>query len=100
MKIASAGRTVELEHVLKHELSPVPPSSENIEGEMHSINKAELIIVLMKGIDTLTKLPKCDMKACLLIDSHALIQAVGKPHVCQTFGDYGTVFFSLNVTSF
>ena len=32
------------------------------------------------------------MKTCVLIDGHALIQALGKPDGCQTFGDYAEVF--------
>ena len=33
-----------------------------------------------------------------MIDGHGLIQALGKPHGCQTFGDYADVFLN-NVTS-
>ena len=38
------------------------------------------------------------MKMSVLIDGHGLIQALGKPHGCQTFGDYADVFMN-NVTS-
>ena len=37
------------------------------------------------------------MKTCVLIDGHALIQTLGKPHGCQTFGDYAEIFIR-NVT--
>ena len=33
-----------------------------------------------------------------MIDGNGLIQALGKPHGCQTFGDYADVFLN-NVTS-
>ena len=38
------------------------------------------------------------MKTCEMIDGHGLIQALGKPHGCLTFGDYADVFLN-NVTS-
>ena len=38
------------------------------------------------------------MKTCVMIDGHGLIQALGKPHGCQTFGDFADVFLN-NVTS-
>ena len=38
------------------------------------------------------------MKTCVLIDGYGLIQALGKLHGCQTFGDYADVFMN-NVTS-
>ena len=38
------------------------------------------------------------MKKGVLIDGHGLIQALGKPPGCQTFGDYANVFMN-NVTS-
>ena len=31
--------------------------------------------------------------ACVVIDRHALIQSLGKPHDCKTFGDYASVFY-------
>lgn len=74
--LLNADWTVELRNVLKHELSPILLSSTNTEGEMHSINKAELISVLMKRIETVTELPRCDMKTCLLIKGHALFQTI------------------------
>ena len=38
------------------------------------------------------------MKTCVKSYGHGLIQALGKPHGCQTFGDYADVFLN-NVTS-
>jgi len=37
-----------------------------------------------------------DKSTCVILDEHALIQANGKPHGCQTFGDYANVFSHLN----
>ncbi len=42
----------------------------------------------MAGNNAPSEVPGANMKTCLLIDGHALVQALEKPHGCQTFGDY------------
>ena len=42
----------------------------------------------MSGVSIPPEVPEADMKTCVLIDGHALIQTLGKPPGCQTFGDY------------
>ena len=42
--------------------------------------------------------PEANLKTCVVIDGHGLIQALGKHHGCQTFGDYADVLMN-NVTS-
>ena len=49
------------------------------------------------GVDIPFEVPCADTKTCVLIDGHALIQSLGKPNGCQTFGDYADVFVQ-NVT--
>lgn len=92
LNAATGGRPLEMMQILKHELSPVPLSLAKAGGEMNSTPKSELISILMAGLDTPPEIPNADMKTCVLIDGHALIQALGKPHGCQTFGDYADVF--------
>ena len=65
---------------------------------MNSTQKSELVNVLTGGIHIPSVIPGANMKTCVLIDGHGLIQALGKPHGCQTFGDYTNVFMN-NVTS-
>ena len=88
----TSGRTVQLGAILKHELSPIPLSLAQPSGDMNTTTKAELIAVLTSGVDTPSEVPDADMKTCVLIDGHALIQSLGKPHGCHTFGDYADVF--------
>ena len=59
---------------------------------MNSTPKSELISILMDGLQTPTEVPEADMKTCVLINGHALIQTLGKPHGCHIFGDYADVF--------
>jgi hypothetical protein len=92
LNVVTAGRTVEMKNILKHELSPIPLSLANTAGEMNSTNKAELISILLNKIETVSELPESDLKTLFLIDGHALIQAMGKPPGCLTFGDYADAF--------
>ena len=94
LNAVTGGRPLEMENILQHELSPIPMSLAKAGGEMNSTPKADLINILMSGLQTPTEVPKKDMKTCVLIDGHALIQALGKPQGCQTFGDYAAVFIS------
>ena len=94
----TAGRTVEMGSILKHELSSVPLSLAKHGGDMNSTQKSVLINVLADGIPIPSAIPEANTKRCVKIDGHGLIQALGKPHGCQTFGDYADVFLN-NVTS-
>ena len=98
LNAVTAGRTVEMGSILKHELSPVPLSLAKHGGDMNSTQKSELINVLVDGIPIPSAISEANMKTCVMIDGHGLIQALGKPHGCQTFGDYADVFLN-NVTS-
>jgi len=59
---------------------------------MNTTPKAELCNILVAGLSTLSEVPEADLKTCVLIDGHTLIQALGKPDGCQTFDDYAKVF--------
>ena len=54
--------------------------------------KAELCNILLAGLSTPSEVLEVDLKTCVLIDGHAVIQALGKPDRCQTFGNYAEVF--------
>lgn len=92
---ASSGRSVQISEVLKHELSPVPLSLANANGKMNPSSKADLLPLLTTDlkVEITQELPKTDNPTCVLIDGHALIQSLGKPHGCQSFGDYADVFY-------
>ena len=90
----TAERSVDMDSIVKHELSPVPLSLAKPGGQMNSTPKANLISILMSGVSIPPEVPEADMKTCVLIDVHALIliQTLGKPPGCQTFGDYADAF--------
>ena len=70
-------------HQREHELSPIPLSLAKHGGDMNSAQKSELISVLADAIHIPSAIPEANMKACMMIDGHCLIQALGKPHRCQ-----------------
>ena len=91
---ASSGRDVQTAEVLEYELSPVPLSLADASGQMNSTPKAQILNVLTsdRGIDTPPRVPASDIPTCVIVDGHALVQAIGKPQGCNTFGDYADVY--------
>jgi len=59
--------------------------------EMNTTSKTNLICILMAGFHHPSDVSDADMKTCVLIDGHALIQSLGKPHRCQIFGNLAGV---------
>jgi len=91
---ANSGRDVQTAEVLEHELSPVPLSLVDVSGQMNSTTKAQILNVLTfdRDIDTPSRVPESDIPTCAIIDGHALVQAIGKPQGCDTFGNYADVY--------
>jgi len=52
-----------------------------------TISKADLISILVDEPHTPSDIRDADLDTDVLIDVHALIQALGKSHGCQTFVD-------------
>ncbi|MEW8546812.1 MAG: hypothetical protein AB2693_25135, partial [Candidatus Thiodiazotropha sp.] len=79
-----------------HELSPVPLSLAKPDGQMNQTSKSDMLSLLTTAleIETPSDIPKSELQTCVLIDGHATIQALGKPHGCNTFGDYADAFLT------
>ena len=86
---------MEMVHILKHELSPIPLSLAKAGGDMNSTPKSDLVDMLMTGLYAPSEVPEASLKMCVLIYGHALIQALGKSQGCQTFGDYAERFMQI-----
>mgnify|MGYP002803410027 FL=1 len=54
-----------------------------------------MINIFMGDMEVQHSIPAQDdsHKTCIIIDGHALIEALGKPHNCKTFQDYAGTFF-------
>ena len=90
-----AGRKVDLNEVLQHELSSIPLSLAKVNGDMNSTAKAELAKFITKNEKILPNVrePHTTQRTCVLVDGHAYIQTLGKPKSCKTFEEYARVFF-------
>ena len=64
LNAVTAGWPVEMDSIMKHELSSVPLSIAKVGGDMHSTSKAELIDILKGQINIPSELPETDMKTC------------------------------------
>ena len=90
-----AGRKVDLNEVLQHELSSIPLSLAKVNGDINSTAKAELAKIITKNEKILPNVrePHTTQRTCVLVDGHAYIQTLGKPKSCKTFEEYARVFF-------
>ena len=86
-----AGRKVNLYEILKHELMPVPIALAETDGTLRSGAKSLLMDAMTSGT-TCPPTIKPEGTSCLIIDGHALIQAIGKPARAKTFGDLAGIF--------
>ena len=86
-----AGREVNLENILQHELMTVPLYLAKTSGSLHSTNNAVLARILTQQVQT-PATGILDEPSCLLIDGQALVMTLGKPPDIRTFGDYANIF--------
>ena len=86
-----AGRPVNLQQILQHELMPVPISLAAMNGSLLSGNKSLLADTLASNVSTPANI-KITGTASLVIDGQALVMALGKPPGVSTFGNYADVF--------
>ncbi|KAL8621306.1 hypothetical protein ACOMHN_008131 [Nucella lapillus] len=89
-----AGRDVNLQDVLNHELLAVPLAIAEMNGQLRSGPKAILAQTLTSEVPCPPQLEATDLEkeATLIIDGQALVNAIGKPHTAVTFGDLADVF--------
>ncbi len=71
-----AGRSVDMLHILKHELLPVPLSLAEMNGTLRSGNKAILADVLTDGI-TVPESVSPTGKSAIVIDGQDLVMIIG-----------------------
>ena len=90
-----AGRKIDLNKVLQHELSSIPLSLAKVSGDMNSTAKAELAKIITKNEKILPNVTELHtrQRTCVLVDGHAYIQTLGKSKSCKTFEEYARVFF-------
>lgn len=89
-----AGRTVNLDNIMMHELFVVPLSLAEVDGQLRSGSKAIFAKILTADIPCPSDLKATDLQCepMLVIDGQALIISIGKPQEAKTFGDLADTF--------
>lgn len=89
-----AGRPVNLNNIMTHELFVVPLSLAEVNGQHRTGSKAILVKMLTADISCPNHLEARDLQdePMLVIDGQALVIAIGKPQAAKTFGDLADVF--------
>lgn len=87
-----AGRSVDMQAVLKHELLPVPISLAEMNGTLRTGNKSVLADKLTEDIVCPEAIELHHSSSCLIIDGQALVVALGKPDKAVTFGDLADTY--------
>ncbi|KAG1670639.1 Protein SDA1 [Nymphon striatum] len=89
---SEGGRKVDLKQVLSYELTEVPYTLSNADGTIRTTDKAALAHILADEY-TETCLPAANGKStCCIIDGMALVQSIGNPARCTSFGDLSDTF--------
>lgn len=91
LSATASGRKVDLSSILMHELTPVPLALALTDGSLRKTDKASLAHILCDKYEK-DALPRTDEKTCMLIDAMAVVQAIGKPANCTTFGELAECF--------
>lgn len=61
---ATGGRPLKIVDILQHELSPILLSLVKHEGEMNTTQKADIINILINGLQTPSDISKVELKTC------------------------------------
>ncbi|KAG1713911.1 Lactosylceramide 1,3-N-acetyl-beta-D-glucosaminyltransferase [Nymphon striatum] len=86
-----AGRKVDFDMVLQHELLNVPISLAQTNRAIRTGNKAILVDVMTKDIVCPPQVV-LDGSSCLVVDGQAAVVALGKPENVDNFGQFGDAF--------
>ncbi|MES9880098.1 MAG: hypothetical protein ABW185_04375 [Sedimenticola sp.] len=89
-----AGRKVDLDEILQHELMPVPVAIASTNGSLRTGNKSVLADVMTKNVTCPPDI-EIDQPSCIVIDGQALVVALGKPAGVTNFGELADVFLEL-----
>ncbi|KAG1668552.1 Protein smg8 [Nymphon striatum] len=85
-----AGRPVDLNNILNHELMKIPVSIADTSGTLRTGTTSILFDVLTKDVSCPTEITISE-SSCLIIDGQAMVMSLGKPADVNTFGEYADV---------
>lgn len=89
-----AGRRIDLQSILKHELHKFPASLTDVNGKLRTGDENCLFNHLCKDVLCVSTLPLDELSSHLIINGTEMIANTQKLSTIKTFGDYGTHFVS------
>lgn len=89
-----AGRQIDLQSILKHELHSFPLSLADVNGNLRSGDESPLSNLLCKDVGCVNTLPLDNLNSHLIINGSEMIKMIQKLSTVKTFGDYGNQFVS------
>ncbi|XP_031340958.1 uncharacterized protein LOC116169072 [Photinus pyralis] len=95
------GRNINYEDIFRHELTHFPMSL-TANGQLGTpSHKSALGNILEKYTQSCTMLPpeKENTKTCHIYDGMSIVQILGKPLNCKTFGEYAEIFSKIVFTN-
>ncbi|CAG9814726.1 unnamed protein product [Phaedon cochleariae] len=87
-----AGRKVDLNSILRHELCNVPISLALMNGDLRPAEKASIVKEITKNIDCPSSIAINKNSACLIIDGMAFVQALVRTLTGKYFSDIACAF--------
>ncbi|CAG9818890.1 unnamed protein product [Phaedon cochleariae] len=87
-----AGREVDLNSILRHELCNVPISLALMNGDLRPAEKASIVKEITKNIDCPSSIAINKNSACLIIDGMAFVQALVRTLTGKYFSDIAGAF--------
>lgn len=91
------GRNVEYNEIFQYELTPFPMSL-TVNGQLNTpSHKSALGAIVQEYTQCVNKLPPVmdNAKTCHIFDGMSVVQRLGKPSKCRTFGDYANIFANM-----
>lgn len=89
-----AGRKIDLQSILKHELHNFPLALVEPNGSMRSGDSTPFFNLLVKEVECPTTLPLDDSTSHFIINGTEMIMNFSKPPFAKTFGDLANYFVS------
>lgn len=95
-----SGRDVDVDALLKRELSPVPMSIATLDGCLRlATGKSDLGSILQENVSQ-SQPPQNQAKTCTIIDGMAAVQSLGNSAGAKTFGEYCDKFTNFVTSHF
>ncbi|KAK4877224.1 hypothetical protein RN001_009730 [Aquatica leii] len=93
LAVKEMGRMIDYNLIFRHELT-TSPTSLTVNGQLATRSNKSALGGIIENFTTVesTLPPIKDAKVCLIFDGMAMVQRIGKPPKCNTFGELAAIF--------